>query len=299
MEASSEIKVSMEPPTTRMLLGQYTPEDCRRMFPKQPTAAMALDAVSLRAAKNLVLEHAHKELDARDCCRKNEEKDDTSHKDDCAWRVEHRRLRVEELLISAKLAGVQKVGVRLDWELTHPVLGTRWGDHFIVHPSGRSRRKEEYRYVQDRHALEEGREDGLTEGRIEVALGEVGPWMTKMEATKKARFAGLMDVAGRQVKKMPEFLAPGVSTFGTLSPDAVKLQEYLVAAYRLRLETETDPCGTESIATRTAGLRARFRNRVTFAALNGVSAMQDTAGAAWTQANKKQYVKKRQRGMAA
>ena len=109
------------------------------------------------------------------------------------------------------------------------------------------------------------------------------PTTPKRQAEKSHKYSRLITVAQRQTTekkrlKTPSFAPFIVSSFGDLSPQAVELQEWLVAAYA----RNCDHIGVRTDGFSTAELVKSFRNRfklnIQLAAAVGTGQMLMAAG---------------------
>ena len=141
------------------------------------------------------------------------------------------QVRIDELPLLTK---TQLKGLRIDASLEDPVTGeTKWIDISGMHTTAASYVGAEIKNVGQRvtsHNLAAAFE------LPDYAKASPSPSLLKREADKSHKYSRLITVAKRQTiekkrLKTPSFAPFIVSSFGDLSPQAVELQEWLVAAY--------------------------------------------------------------------
>ena len=132
-------------------------------------------------------------------------------------------------------------GLRIDAAIENPITGeTKWVDVSVMHTSAASYVQAELKSVGEK----------LTASNISATFelpdylkATPSPSLLKREVEKTFKYSRLITVAAKQAKDKKRLQCPTfnpfiVSDFGDLSPAAVELQEWLVAAYAKRCVRE-------------------------------------------------------------
>ena len=238
----------IEPPTNRVLLEEYSPQQCRGLFLHHPSKKERQAAEKLHAEFTQIFKLPPEE-------RVEKTKDANA--------------RLQAILNSRK----KKKGLRLDLWITDPSTGDEaFIDMACTHPNSKSHLAAEVKRTKERLATSDKSIRKLPGAAVE-----------KMEKAKTSTYALLHSIALKQASdgmrpSEPELFGAIVSTHGEFSPGMLKLQEWLTCKYaaRVRREGDRDDGIDEDV------LIGRFRNKirgdVLRAMVSGHAAMMLAAG---------------------
>ena len=235
----------MEPKTENLLLGQFTEEQCRALFPKKPSKKyravvreilkVAGSSGSYSAAE---LTPAFTELQA---------------------------------LSTATQRDSKNKGLRIDVQLVDPIVAEEiWVDVAAFHPMTPGRLKAEHKQLRENFAQP-------------LRRRRAGKAVEDHQKLKHMTYMPMLSVARKQWKDgkricMPQFLGSICSTLGEFSPDMVRLQEWLVKAHLRKLGREGDRADGRSMEALSAQFRNELRNAVIVAVMKGQAEMLVSAG---------------------
>jgi hypothetical protein len=252
--------VKAEPDSHSLLLGEFTKQDCRRLFPKQASKRYKV------AFDKLV--HAFDEVSAPYCTMSKTEKDS---------------LLRQCLDALPALPDANSVGLRVDLSLESLETGeVKWVDVAGVHTTANSYIGRETEIVFTRRLA---MAEHLAQRNPRQSL-KVGPSPTVAEKAKAKteKYSRLMLVAKKQLHEgkrpiMPEFCPFIISDFGELGVAAENLQEWIVSHYRRRckLAGTADGVPTEEKVRR---FRRQFRLGIQLALASGLGQMINFTGQA-------------------
>ena len=236
-----------EQTAAKLLLDEFTPQQCRTMFPRYITVDMA--------ERSRILEAAFKS--ARDLPPSQKE-------------AELRRLNVElqQLLNDVKDGHSLSMDGMIEHEASGEVV---WYDASAIHTTAHSSFDAELSLTRRRMAA--GKEGAKVQSEaLLVAHNE-----------KRTRYSLLNAIVERQVaegmrRAAPLFLPVVATTHGELCPGAIRLTEWLVHKYRARLLLEGDRDDGETVEDLTAAFRREFRQSLTVAVARGHAEMLRSAG---------------------
>jgi len=208
------LRVTLEPDTHSLLLGEFSKFECRRIFPRRANKNYkekfkeVLDALDLIASPSCVLDEAAK----------------------CA-------------LVQAKIDALPSTpddltGLRIDVAVENELTGeTKWIDVTVAHTGAESYQEKELKSVVNK------RLSGHLSSSLSMSdpLVHASPTLLDRTNAKIEKYSRLILVAKKQVKEkkrkhLPVFSAFALSDYGELAPAAVELQEWLVAQYRTKCE---------------------------------------------------------------
>ena len=245
-EAGAE--ANLEPATHLLLLNQFTPEQCRGLFPKKPTKQMQTEISDLLAQLRAA-------VSAEDKARLSKEFE--AKYAACMARNKH-----------------DSTGLRIDVQIIDHQTGQElWVDTTCVHPTCKSRLDAEHQDTMDRLAARQGAAAKPCNSHAAIA----------QTTKKRADHAPLLAIAtkqhldGRRAMK-PTFLAAVGTTLGELGPEAIRLQEALTLMYKTRVELEGPRPDGQTAAVLSADFRSRFRFAMLCGIAQGQALMLTTAG---------------------
>jgi hypothetical protein len=172
-------------------------------------------------------------------------------------------------------------GLRIDAAIENPFSGeTKWTDVSVMHTSAPSYADAELKAVGEKINASN---IAATFELPDYLKAKPSPSLLKREAEKKFKYSRLITVAQKQTKEKkrlqcPTFSSFIVSDFGDLSPAALELQEWIVAAFAKKCERDgarTDGCNNADLIR---AFRQKFKLNVQLAIASGLGGMLLTAG---------------------
>jgi len=239
----------VEPKTSEILLGQFSEQQCRRLFPKRPSKERALE-----------VRQQVDELAAIQALAQGEERD---------ARLRAAAARMDEL--NTNNSKEEKKSVRLDVQLRH---GTDelLVDATIVHSLSKSHRSAEAARTWERLL-----------SNIKAVKDKPAAAIEDARARKYQTYNPLLYVLRKQLvdgrrQKEPKFTPAAVTTFGELGPGCVVVQEWLA----MRLKAHHTAMGARpdglSPSDLTGAFRADFRLAILMATVRRAAAVQQGSG---------------------
>jgi len=249
-------EVQMEPKTQNLLLGQYSGVECRALFPKRTSKAIAkrISDVKkeLEAVNNLEPgpERGTRQVAVRQVCR-----------------MMHNQYETK--------------GLRIDVRLLDPhTLQERWVDTTCIHSTCKTRLQAEMKHSRLKiKSRNEARQDGQTD----LLLHKPGAGVKNQTTAKHKTYAPLIAVARKQFEDkkrhvLPQFIAAVTSSMGEFGLELVKLQEWLCACYSRKLARLGPRDDGTKIATMSATFRNKFRYSIYAAVARGQARMLLSSG---------------------
>jgi hypothetical protein len=295
-EAGLQSKVE---PNTHNLLNrdgvEYTREQVASMFPKGST--------SKQKALSAELQSCHARLSSTDGTLPRKERDELDK-------------RSQTLTKALAQMDKNRGTLRIDLELFDPITGqVRWVDTTSSQTTCKSHIKGEMKGIKsleafqaalkvseraELEAMERGEEEkkgahreqkerknrkqnkNEKERRRDAGV-PAGHTVTKQEKFKMVTYAPLVRIATEQHEKgkrlaLPVFHPFVVTTLGEEGPLAVSLREWIVMAYRAKLEREGPRNDGQRLQDMTADFRTRFRSSIHIAVAKGLARMISSAG---------------------
>ena len=260
MQAAQEagLVTLTEPDTYNLLLGEFTKADCRRLFPKNGSKAYQAKFNAVLNALDIVSSPA--------------------------WTMgeEAKLAYVQECIDQLPLVSdTQLKGLRIDASLVDPVTQeTKWIDFSATQTTAAS-----YIAAEMKNVGQKVTSTNLSSlfDLPDYAKAAPSPSLLKKEAEKTHKYSRLIIVAKRQTtekkrSKTPLFAPFIVSSFGDLAPQAVEVQEWLVAAYARNCERLGPRSDGYSTAELVRSFRQRFKLNVQLAVAAGTGQMLIAAG---------------------
>jgi hypothetical protein len=258
-------QTSLEPHTCTLLRNQFTADQCRAMFHKQPTKATTLKTQALLTKI---------------------EQTKLAHPDERQALVKETDRDVARVFKSLR-KGQQK-GLRIDLEIVDQFTGaTLWIDTAGVHPTCHSKRKAELKRTWE---IVEARQSGHSHKRTGIGATPAakrkylyGKAVEKRSKAKHKLYLPLVTLAAKQKLdgkrgSTPTFIAAIFSTIGELGPDTIQLQETIIATYKDKIEAQGDRPDGYSPQQLTAIFRNDTRIAFQIAVAKGVARMLREAG---------------------
>jgi hypothetical protein len=269
------VQSRLEPSTSNILLNQYTPQECRSMFPKNPSAQVKDFAARLRRELAKI-----RNIPASD---------------------ERVRLEADINHILEEIDENSTKGLRLDVQ----IIGRdeeMWVDCTCVHPSCKTRLSKQYKDTRENigskgivaprcpdmkeDTVDSPGHDTSDSSHSQARAAENTYYTYTAIDTQKHKhnvYSPLMDVAHAQHidgarRIMPQFMGAVVTTLGEFSKDMIDLQEWLVKQYRYRVDEEGERPDGRTIQELTAAFRQDFRASIILAASVGNARMILTCG---------------------
>ena len=249
-----------EPDTHSLLLGEFSPKECRRVFPKQMSLPYQAAFEKLSQAQDYIA---------------------SIH---CNLSLEQKQIYIQKKIDLLPVHDGDAVGLRIDVCLENTETGeTKWVDASVAHPTCASYRVKELKEIAKRRLTA-----AVTEMHMlpQAWTQEPGPTLLDCEAKKKAKYGRLVMIAARQHldgkrTSVPVFNPFVVSDFGEFAPAALELQEWLVNQYRrkcVKLGARADGCNLEQLVQQ---FRHRLKVGVQLAIAGGLGNMIQAAGLPW------------------
>jgi hypothetical protein len=245
-----------EPPTATVLGGHYTPQQCRALFPKQASKDVQAAIANFRH-----------HLD-----NKPDEKNRDEYKD---WQI---KTQVLEKDITERTDNVgRRVDIHATKEDQDGITQERLVDTSLTHPTNKTNITKSAKHAQLCLSQRLGRLDK------KVVVPPSGPALRDRTKSKIQTYSTLMAIAEKQYLEKrrlskPVFVPAIATTHGELGPDLIKLMEWIVAAYKLKMEQAPPRADGRRPAQMTATFRRRLRERVLVAVMKGTARVLRTAG---------------------
>jgi len=241
---------TIEPATHLLLLNEFTPQQCRVLFPKNPSKDFRDSSVKL-----------YRELQAI-----------AALPADAPDRAEREREAGVELdvLLEDKCA---KSGRRMDVQIVDPRTGEEvWTDPTCIHTTGTTKLAAERKETMRRLGSENKEVKGAPSPAVKAA-----------HKKKQETYALMLAIAEKQAANgsrvtAPLFFPAVVSTHGEFCEGMVSLQEWLTSKYRARLQREGDRDDGAPIELLTGRFRYSLRASVLLAMAKGQAGMLLAAG---------------------
>ena len=243
------VECEVEPPTHKLLLDQFTLEQCRVLFPKRPTIKEKKEIAALLKRMESTLSPEQKAALADDLSR-----------------------RYEAALVDEKTKG--KKGLRIDVRLRDGFTGKEWWcDTTCIHPTAASHIGEEISGPRASAAAplttRARTKAGASSGQTQLKHDVYGPLMAM--ATKQ-------HLDGKRLV-LHKFLAVVLgTTHGELGKETIHLVEALTACYRERLDREGERPDGNKPEDLCKSYRTRFRQGLLMAIAQGHAQMLTAAG---------------------
>ena len=257
--------VNEEPQTSNLLLQQFSPMECRALFPKTSTKAMKAELMKLKEEL--------KEIEAKPPGTKK-----------------NVLRRVFENTCKLLQKQYQSKGLRIDLQLIDPFsLQERWIDTTCIHATCKSRLKNELKDIQEKLQAEKESKQG--ERNYPHIAQSGGNAVRQQTIFKHAVYSQLVAIGRKQFHQgrrtqEPIFLAAVATTNAEFGKELIMLQEFLTAAYGRALIRYGDRDDGSKLKTCTANYRNRFRTRIVMAIAKGHSRMLNECGLPRKSCNK-------------
>lgn len=254
------LRISVEPDTFGLLLGEFSKAECRRIFPKCATKLYkerflsVLQAVEFVASPSCTLDAAAKQA--------------------------YVQLRIDALPAPKR---DDTTGLRIDLSLEDEATGeARWVDVTAVHTGAESYRDKELKALLARQ-LTAGISSSLA--APDPFKADPSPTLVERTTTKSEKYSRLVLVAKKQAvelkrRQAPTFNTFAVSDYGELSPSAVDLVDWLVSHYRAKCTAEPRVDGCKPLEL-VRDFRYRIRLGLQLALVAGCGEMLYRAGQRW------------------
>ena len=247
-----------EPDSHSLLLGEFSKQDCRRLFPKQASKKYKV------AFDQLV--RAFDTVSAPQCTLSKTEKDS---------------LLRQCLDAMPPLAGADAVGLRIDLSLESLETGEiKWVDVAGVHTTANSYIEREIEIVFKRRlAMSEHLAQRNPRQSLKVDLS---PTVVEKAKAKSDKYSRLLLVARKQLHEgkrpiMPVFCPFIVSDFGEMGADAENLQEWIISEYRRKCKAMGTADGIP-IEEKVRRFRRQFKMGIQLALASGLGQMINFTG---------------------
>jgi hypothetical protein len=242
------LEATSEPPTTNLLLNEFTDEQCRLMFPKNPNKELNKTATE---ANRLVLHirNCKKDRDAAGAKRAQDKLD---------------RLRAE---LSDKTQGR-----RVDVLITDNSDGAAFACDFAgIHPTGKNIRTNSKKWVKSLHAAEQEARDNNKPNKMDK---EQSPAVAKTVDKKNKVYAQLKKIANLQMENGSrragfEFYPTVTSHMGEFSHGVFVLMTWLTDRYRASLKLEGPRDDGQPPSLLLANFRKRFKDALAASIVKG------------------------------
>jgi len=207
------LEATREPDTHGLLLEEFTKEECRRIFPRQPSQDYKEAFLLLQQA----IEHV----------RSPECKLDKTGKE---------ALLKQRLDAMPALSKKDLRGLRIDINIVNPTTEeARWIDVTAVSTSSPSYVRKEAEHICAR----DGIKDLMAGFSAPMLRATISPVIAGRERQKREKYANLVAIANRQHERgsraqKPQFVAFVITNTGELGNEATDLMEWLVAQYKAK-----------------------------------------------------------------
>lgn len=246
------LTLEREPATSGVLLNVFTAQECRKLFPKRSNKKRREAAVELfRRLGEL------RKLEPNSLQFKN--------------LVEELRASVDQLPdLDEKIEDRFKTGRRLDAQITTSAGETVWLDATIIHSSSKSKAAAELKR-------------NIDSAKLDFLSRPGSRALEDAEQRKRDHYQPMLNIARMQKlankrTHEPKFFAVAISTFGELSEDTLKLQEWLVFQYKTHVAEQGPRDDGRTCAELTAQFRQRFRHSLYIEVAKGTAHMIRAAG---------------------
>jgi hypothetical protein len=251
------LQVEMEPSTVNLLNNQFTGEQLRHMFPKNPTAEQKQATTDLlklieyefgRRREALMVPASGVALDVAEI-----------------------KKGFAELYALKK--SYQTKGLRIDLRIMNPITGDEWWvDVTSIHPTCKSRVAAEYKRALENQKAEL---DAKKQVRGQFLVGKA---VEDQSALKHTMYAPLVAIAAKQKLDgkravVPRFFAAVCSSLGEYGQDTFKLSELITAAFKGKMFRMGDRCDDQKPAALSAAFRNKLRTSIQFAVGKGLANM--------------------------
>jgi hypothetical protein len=261
--AASEagLKVSREPDTHSLLLGEVSKQDCKRVFPKKASKRYKeaftdlVNTIDMTTSSSCTLSDADKQTLIRQ--------------------------KTDALPL---LDPNDATGLRLDFAITNDSTGdTKWGDVTVVNTTSPSYSGAELKAIMSRQL---SKNLSVASNLPDLMRSDPSPSLVTRQALKTEKYSRLMLIAGKQHRdgkrpKMPTFVPFAISNLGELSPAAVELHDWISDQFRLKCIKEGARADGCSAADLVYAFRRKLRVRTLFAVAAGIGSMICNAGLPW------------------
>jgi hypothetical protein len=255
------LRVSVEPDTHGLLLGEFSKSECRRIFPKYVSKLYrdkfneVMNAIDLVASPSCAMDEAAKHA--------------------------YVQARIDQLPVAKR---EDHTGLRIDLAVENEDTGEcKWVDVTVVHTGAESYQDKELKAVNARQIAAK-----LTDNLAlpDPMKADPSPMLLERTTAKNQKYSRLLLVAKKQAvekkrKQAPTFFTFAMSDYGEMAPVAVEFQEWLVSQYRSKCERE----GRRADGCKTLDLVHDFRHRlcigIQLAVASGCGEMLRRAGQAW------------------
>lgn len=241
-----------EPDSHSLLLGEFSKQECRRLFPKFPSAEYK---EQFGALVNI--------FDNEDLT------------------PEVKRLAIQKLAESfPPINPKDSTGLRLDIAFENPFTGeSKWVDVSVVHTTAASYVSKEFKHTSRRFASASATMD---KSFSELLLSDPSPTLMDRAYSKSEKYARLVLVAKKQVLEKKRSTCPAFTPFllsdaGELSPSALDLVGWLVQCYRDKALSTPRSDGL-SLAECVKLFKHRLQANLMVALANGIGAVLSSAG---------------------
>lgn len=237
MARSAGLETSVEPQTHRLLLEEFTPAQCRSIFPSRISAAYRSAFTELSEALKQF--------------------DDVQHP---GFPSERKQRCVADITANMPAVAQRDLkGLRVDLSVVDPKSGqTFWADVTIAHTAAPTYQVAEMAFTAAHRELTALRQ--TTTPSLPCAIS---PTLTQREAHKSAKYARLIQIATRQYQagmraRPPAFAPVAMSTTGSLGSGAATLLDWICSKFHDVIEeSQPRPDGFT-----TKHLSAGFRGRM-------------------------------------
>ena len=246
-----------EPSPAKLLLRQFSEDQCRSLFPKSPSKQAQKEIEELKAKMEQI-----KKMDPGKERKKQE-------------------VAVERMFkLMQKQHGTK--GLRIDLQIKDPFSNQEiWIDVTCIHPTVKTRIQTELKQTKKEIIFEDDRKRGINNHGQKMEIdGNAARQQMKL---KHKTYAPLITIAKKQVKNGmrhcgPKFGGCVATTHGELGLETIKLQEYLTWNYGKKLAMEGHRDNGKKISTLTAEYRNDFRVKIMMAIAKGQARMLNTTG---------------------
>jgi hypothetical protein len=243
-----------EPSTAEVLEGQYSPEQCRALFPKTVTQAQRARISNLRQHLDKPPEPKSKEYQV--------------------WRD------TSDMLTQEATTGPDHVGRRVDLRITNEQQEHRQEDLVdtsITHPSNKTNITKSTTYAQLCLRKLLGRLDKKEH------VPPNSPALEKRAKEKIETYSTLMTITekqyieGRRLSK-PVFVPAIATTHGELGLDLIRFMERITAAYKFKMKQAPPRADGRGAKELTTTFRRHLREKVLMAVIKGTARVLRSAG---------------------
>ena len=255
----ADLKVLSEPDTFSLLQGQFSREECRRVFPKHTSKKYDLQFAEL--------------LKAIDMCDNNN--DLTPN--------QKQSLLFDQIEKLPALKDSDMAGLRIDLSVEDPATGeVQWVDGTVVHTTSPS-----YISKEVKHAVERELSAALASEHAlpDVKAMDPSPILLVREAEKTKKYSKLVSIACKQATlgkrtSAPAFVPFVVADSGELSPAARSFQEWIILKYKQchKRKKRSDGLLPKDL---TRAFRHKLYVSIQFAIAAGMGSMLLNAGQPW------------------